>query len=126
MITLDALILTVGGIERAEIEDCIAQDWVRPAGTQGAWLFRDIDVARLRLIHELRHELHLEEDALPVVLHLLDQLYDTRRHLLRLRAAIEQTAPADLRAALLDAMRTGAGSGGYPEDAASDAAGIQL
>ncbi len=104
MMTLDALMVTTEGIDRADVEHWIAQDWVRPAGSRGAWVFRDIDVARLRLIRDLRHELGLQDDALPIVLRLLDQLYDERRRLRRLRAAMDRTVPEEFRKALLQAL----------------------
>ena len=104
MITIDTLIVTLSGVDRAEVEHWIAQDWVRPAGGEGAWLFRDIDVARLRLIRELRYELNLDEDALQIVLRLLDQLYDARRRLRRMRDAVDQTASPELRDSVLKAL----------------------
>lgn len=107
MITLDAVVVVVAGLDRAEVEDWIAQDLVRPAQEGGAWLFRDIDVARLQLIQELRHELRLEEDALPVVLRLMDQLYDARRRLRRLRDAVERGAAPDARDAVLQVLLEG-------------------
>ncbi len=107
MITIEALELTITGLRRQDVEVLIAQEVVRPAGQPGAWLFRDIDVARLRLIHELRRDLALHEEALPVVLHLLDQLYDTRRRLLRLRAALEHAAPPEVQQAVADRLADG-------------------
>lgn len=104
MITIETLVVTISGLDRAEVEHWIAQDWVRPTGSAGAWLFRDIDVARLRLIRELRYELQLQEDALPVVLGLLDQLYDARRRLRRLRNAVNRNAPPEIREAVLQAL----------------------
>ena len=104
MITIDTLIVTVAGLDRGEVEHWIDLDWVRPAGGQGTWLFRDIDVARLHLIRELRHDLKLDEEAMPVVLRLLDQLYDARRRLRRLRDAVDRTAPPELREAVLHAL----------------------
>jgi len=104
MITIDTLIVIITGLEREEVEHWIAQDWVRPAGNQDGWLFSEIDVARLRLIRELRHELRLEEDALPIVLRLLDQLYDARRRLRRLRDAVDQTAPPEVCQAVRQAL----------------------
>ncbi len=106
MITLDAVVV-VAGLDRAEVEGWIAQDLVRPAQEGGAWLFRDIDVARLQLIQELRHELQLEENALPVVLRLMDQLYDARRRLRRLRDAVERGAAPDARDAVLQVLLEG-------------------
>ena len=104
MMTLDALIVTTEGLDRADVERWIEQDWVRPAGRRGTWLFREIDVARLRLIRDLRHELGLQDDALPIVLRLLDQLYDERRRLRRVRDAMDRTVPPEFREALLQAL----------------------
>jgi chaperone modulatory protein CbpM len=101
MMTWETVVVTVAGLDRGEVEGWIAQDLVRPAQQDGDWLFRDIDVARLQLIQELRHDLRLEEDALPVVLRLMDQLYDARRRLRRLRDAVERGAAPDARDAVL-------------------------
>ena len=43
----------------------------------------------------------MDEAALPVVLSLLDQLYETRRQMRRIRTAIETGVPEDLRLRLL-------------------------
>ncbi|HEY0206771.1 MAG TPA: chaperone modulator CbpM [Acetobacteraceae bacterium] len=107
MMTWEAVVVTVAGLDRGEVEGWIAQDLVRPAQQDGDWLFRDIDVARLQLIQELRHDLRLEEDALPVVLRLMDQLYDARRRLRRLRDAVERGAAPDARDAVLRVLLEG-------------------
>jgi chaperone modulatory protein CbpM len=85
LITIETLLMTVDDLDRDAVERLIALECIRPGGAPGAWLFRDIDVARVRLIQDLRRSLGLQDEALPVVLHLLDQLYATRRRLLRLR-----------------------------------------
>ena len=74
--------------------------WVRPDGPPGAWMFRDIDVARVRLIVELRDELSLDEDAMPTVLSLIDQLYEARRHMRALCHALAAASP-EVREAVL-------------------------
>lgn len=104
MITIDMLIVTHPGLDRAEVEHWIAEDWLRPAAAEGTWQFREIDVARLRLIQDLRHEFRLDEEAMPVVLRLLDQLYDARRRLRRLRDAVDSSAPPEIREAVLHAL----------------------
>ena len=57
-------------------------------------------MARVRLIQELRDDMQVNEEALPVVLSLLDQLYDLRRRLRELGDAIGQTAPDAVRRSL--------------------------
>ncbi len=104
MITIETVCVRISGLDRAELERWISEAWVRPEGAEGAWRFREIDVARVRLIRELREDLQLHEEALPIVLSLMDQLYAERRRLRRLRDVLERETPADRRASLLTAL----------------------
>jgi chaperone modulatory protein CbpM len=83
MITLTAVCRAVPGLTEAELARWVAAEWIRPARRQGELVFSDSDVARIRLIVDLRGPLEVEERTLPVVLSLLDQLYATRWHLRR-------------------------------------------
>src|SRR3546814_19259708 len=51
-------------------------------------MFDDSDLARVKLLAELRNDLGVNEDAIPVVLRLLDQVYSLRRALADLNEAI--------------------------------------
>lgn len=106
MITVEGLASQVSGLQPQELQRWIDLAWVRPEGQPGRWVFREIDVARVRLIVTLRVELQIAEDTLPTVLSLLDQLYDTRRQLRQLADAV-QAAPPDVRLVILDAARPG-------------------
>jgi chaperone modulatory protein CbpM len=101
MITIDMLCLSFSTLQRDDLHRWIVQAWVRPDDIAGDYVFRDIDVERVRLILELRDEMQVNEDALPVVLSLLDQLYDMRRRMHRLRAALDETVPDDVRQELM-------------------------
>lgn len=101
MITIDALVIQLRGLRREDLARWIDNAWVRPEGAPGQYLFQEIDVARVRLILELRDEMQVNEDALPVVLSLLDQLYALRRQTRQLAEALGQAAPDDARAELL-------------------------
>ena len=81
MISLEVLLAQVPGLPAPDLDRWISNAWVKPDGGPGAYVFRDIDVARARLILELRDDMEIDERALPVVLLLLDQLYDLRRRL---------------------------------------------
>jgi chaperone modulatory protein CbpM len=100
MITIDMLPQRVMGLRVEDVSRWIELSWVRPDGRPGAWVFREIDVARVRLIVELRDELSLDEEAMPTVLSLLDQLYETRHQMRALRDAIV-AAPPEAREAVL-------------------------
>jgi chaperone modulatory protein CbpM len=101
MITIEMLTHTVTGLSPDDLQRWIDNAWVRPDGMPGQYRFHEIDVARLRLMVELRDDLGVDEAALPVVLSLLDQLYETRRHMIRLCAVIETVVPEDLRGRIL-------------------------
>ena len=102
MISLEVLVAQVPGLQRQELERWIAQEWVRPEGAVGHYSFEAVDVARVRLIRELRYEMQVNEEALPVVLLLLDQLYDLRRRVRELGVAVGRTVPEDVRHTLAD------------------------
>lgn len=86
MITIDLVISSVHGLTRAELDRWIAAQWVHADMSDDTYVFAEIDLARIRLIHELTTDLAINDDALPVVLSLLDQIHDLRRHLRTLLA----------------------------------------
>ncbi len=104
MITIETLCIRVVGLRREDVERWIGQSWVRPDGEPGSYLFHDIDVARVRLIVELREQMQVNDEALPVVLSLLDQLYEARRRMRRVRDALDRAAPAALREEVLQLL----------------------
>ncbi len=104
MISFDVLIAQVSGLDRRDLERWVANKWVLPDEEAGQYVFRDIDVARVHLIYELREDMDVDEAALPVVLHLLDRLYDLRRQIRALGDAFSQVAPQDVQRALADLL----------------------
>ena len=89
MTGLETVLAQLQGLREAELQAWIAEGWVRPEQSGGRLLFQEIDIARCRLILELREELEVNEAAMPVVLRLLDQLHATRRQLRRLAEALD-------------------------------------
>ncbi len=81
MITLDILRARFTTLALEDLHGWIAEGYVRPALRDGDLVFQEIDVARVRLILELRDVLAVNAEALPVVLALLDQVYALRRQL---------------------------------------------
>jgi chaperone modulatory protein CbpM len=78
--------------------------WVRPAGGPVGPVFDDLDVARIRLVCDLRKDLSLPADSVPVILSLLDQIHGLRRELRDLAAAVDDQ-PDDTRRAIVAAYR---------------------
>lgn len=91
MIRFEAL--HIAGLDEAELNRWVDAAWVHARGRIGAWEFEAVDVARIRLIHTLRTEMEVNEPAIPVVLSLLDQLYELRRNAARLNTALAELPP---------------------------------
>jgi chaperone modulatory protein CbpM len=91
-------------LERGVLETWIAREWVLPAREDDAWLFSEIDVARIEMICDLTREMELNEDAVDVVLPLIDQLYGLRASLRRIADAIG-ALPEPMRAQLRAELR---------------------
>ena len=105
MVDIDVLITQISGLSKADLERWIGNGWVRTNGPAGAYLFQDIDIARVQLIVELRNDLRIDEEALPVVLHLLDQLYSVRRQIHDLGDALDRLATQEFRQALAQQLQ---------------------
>jgi chaperone modulatory protein CbpM len=104
MIHFEAVIAQFPELPAPELTDWIARGWVQPEGaTTADWVFAEIDVARVRLIFDLRLRMAIDEDALPLVLSLLDQIYGLRGALQAMVRALDDQ-PASVRAAVLAAM----------------------
>ncbi|MDB5411622.1 MAG: hypothetical protein JWL84_6534 [Rhodospirillales bacterium] len=105
MIAREGVLQQVAGLAADELELWIASGWVMPDGAPEAWSFREIDIARIRLIVELRRDLEIDADAVPVILSLLDQLHTARRDLVDLCGAVA-SQPAPIRAAIAAAIKS--------------------
>ncbi|MEO3429094.1 chaperone modulator CbpM [Pelagibius sp. CAU 1746] len=104
LVKFDEVLVSVD-IGASELHAWIEQNWVLPVEEGGDYFFDDTDVARVRLIAELRNDLGVNEDAIPVVLRLLDQVYSLRRALADLNEAIQElpeSAQEQLRSYLSD------------------------
>jgi chaperone modulatory protein CbpM len=103
MMLVDDLVATVSALRRSDLEAWIREELVVPRQEAGTLFFTDMECARVRLICTLHYELEVDAETLPVVLSLVDQLYDTRQRLLSLAAAVaaqDQTVQAAIIAAL--------------------------
>lgn len=88
MIALEELLHRLGGLDRRELTRWIENRWVLPEPRGQTWIFHEVDIARVQLILEIRREFAVDEEALPLVLGLLDQVYGLRRQLRRMCDAV--------------------------------------
>ncbi len=82
-------ILRLHRLERVELEAWIEQRWIRPQARGAELVFDEVDEARVALIVELRSAFMVNDEALGVVLSLLDQLYAARRILKSVEDVLE-------------------------------------
>jgi chaperone modulatory protein CbpM len=68
-------------IDPAAVEVWIDDGWLAPTGVPGEWSFTEVDLARMRLIQDLTEDLGVNDEGIPIILGLVDQLHALRRAL---------------------------------------------
>lgn len=109
MMTIDEVLATIPSLQRGDLERWILEELVAPQ-QDADLLFSEMECARIRLVWTLTYELEIDSGALPVVLSLVDQLYDTRQRLLSLTRAVTVQDKAT-QAAIITAVSPG---GSFP------------
>jgi chaperone modulatory protein CbpM len=66
-------------LDAQALDAWIEAGWLRPRGNRSSREFSDIDLARARLIGDLRRNLGVNDEAVPIVLDLVDQIHGLRR-----------------------------------------------
>jgi len=102
--TLTQTLEAVGEITADQLERYIRAGVVVPVQSEQGPLFREIDLARLSLVVDLAEGYHLDEEALALVLSLVDQLHGLRGDM---RAILDAVArePVETRVRLKAAIR---------------------
>ncbi len=91
-----AVVARVRRLTLRELRFWVRQGWLCPSEGEAGPIFDELDIARVRLLCDLRKEMSLPNEAMPVVLNLIDHLHRTRRDLRALTRAIEEQ-PEDVR-----------------------------
>ena len=104
MLHLTAVVAQFPDLGEAELLDWIQRGWVRAERQEPDWLFEDIDVVRVRLVYDVRYVMGVTDDAMPLVLSLLDQVYGLRAQMRAVARAVERQ-PEGVRDAILAALR---------------------
>ena len=73
----------------------VAQGWIRPVDAAAPG-FSEADIARATLICNLEDELGFDEDDVPVLLNLIDQIHGLRAELMGILTALDEL-PDDVR-----------------------------
>lgn len=104
MMRFTAVVAMFPDLREQEVIAWIDRGWVRPEGASPDWEFEEIDIARVRLIRDFRHGMAVPEEAMPLVLSLLDQVYALRGQMRAVARAVE-AQPDSVRQAILAALR---------------------
>jgi chaperone modulatory protein CbpM len=73
--------LTCASLEMQTLDIWLEQRWLIPDQTFGGMNFSDVDLARARLIRDLKTGFGVNDEGIDVILHLIDQLHGVRRAL---------------------------------------------
>ena len=84
--------LTCSGLRVQTLEFWVEQRWLIPQETSAGMTFSDMDIARARLIQDLKTDFGVNDEGVDVILHLVDQLHGLRRALAQLHNDIEGTS----------------------------------
>jgi len=96
---------TVGPLSISQLRLWVESGLVTPTKSDDGHVYDPVDVARIKLVYELQQDLDLNEEAIPVILSLMDQIYGLRRELRTLTQAVERQPEAirhRIRRALLE------------------------
>jgi hypothetical protein len=56
------------------IYECIEREWIIPSDTEETLLDKE-DIARILLIKDLKEEFGVNDESIPIILHLVDQIH---------------------------------------------------
>jgi len=96
----------VARLDGARLARFVRTQVIRPMATaEGGVAYRQMDVARIELLCDLCDDFGLEDEALQIIMGLLDQLHGTRGDLAALMRALG-AEPPEVRARILARMET--------------------
>jgi len=100
----DEAIAAVARLTRTQLIAFVEAEIVSPHRAETGLIFRQIDLARMELLCELSEQFDLGEDALGIVISLIDQLHGVRGELHAIAKAIEGE-PQEVRQRISAALR---------------------
>jgi chaperone modulatory protein CbpM len=81
------------GLDQETLKLWVEEEWLIPSRNAHGLTYTEIDLARVNLIRDLKHNLGVNEEGLGVILHLLDQMHGLRRALAELLATFHSSTP---------------------------------
>jgi len=100
MMTFEEIVIACP-VRRVELRRWVAAGWVLPVEVDGDWQFAEVDLARARLIRDLRRDFGVNEAAVPLILDLIDQRTGMECRIRRMLEALADQ-PEALRREILE------------------------
>jgi chaperone modulatory protein CbpM len=76
----------ITGIEGSVLVEYVRREWIQPAEET---FFDDEDLTRARLIRDLMDDFQVNDEGVPIILHLIDQLHCLHQEIKRLKPFID-------------------------------------
>ncbi len=67
-------VIEIFEVNEVFIYDCIEREWIIPIDSRNKLLDRE-DIARILLIKDLKEDFGVNDESIPIILHLIDQLH---------------------------------------------------
>lgn len=87
--TEDQVLASVERLSVRRLRTWVRRGWIRPEAGGERPIYTEVDVARICLFCELRENLSIDEEALSLIVPLIDQIHGLRRQLRTLGQAVE-------------------------------------
>jgi chaperone modulatory protein CbpM len=104
MISERDLVAAIDRLREDALRHWIDLGLLSPHKGDSGYLFDDAEVARVHLVCDLCFDMGVGEESLPVIMHLIDQLHDTRHTLKALTSAIAEQ-PDEIRVTITTRAR---------------------
>jgi chaperone modulatory protein CbpM len=89
--------LQSAGIDTQTVEFWLEQQWLLPEPTPAGPSFSDREIARARFIVDLKSTFQVNDEAIDVILHLVDQIHGLRYAIAQLRSGIPRRSAESSR-----------------------------
>jgi len=97
--------LLAARLDATAVAAWVEAGWLIPRQDADAADFSEADLARARLIRDLQHDMGVNEEAVPIILDLIDQVHGLRQALREVAAAVV-AQPDDARRRIIAEVRT--------------------
>ncbi len=108
MFTEEEVLRLIPDLSRDELFEFVEAGWIRPqekpASGAAQFIFLKVDVARAQFIADLRHDMRVNDEAVPVILSLVEQVHTLRNDLDTLAKSIQTQGP-DVRTKIVETIR---------------------